>query len=251
VLVAIKLPKTDDARKRTELTVMLKTKDGHHVSATSDPIEIFQLPRNVEVHPDPKRNVIVLKQGESLAALGEGGEVRQKVETGATAIVFSPSKEILKLFPDDLLDVRGTKEKPDFGEFADWYPARGTILAENLQPMDIKWWAREGDWRAYVAGTSHRLKPGGKARELIRFVPAHSYIAADKVPDQYRVVLSEIPLGKGRLWICDLDIEASAGIDPAARLFADNLYRAAGDSESTRNLQPVPPHEVLLKGMNR
>ncbi|MDQ3440648.1 MAG: hypothetical protein M3478_09905, partial [Planctomycetota bacterium] len=169
--------------------------------------------------------------------------------SGATAIVFSPSKEILKLFPDDLLDTRGTAEKPDFAEFADWYPARGTKLAENLQPMDIKWWAREGDWRVYVAGTSHRLKPGGKARELIRFIPSHSYIAAEKVPDQYRVVMSEISLGKGRLWICDLDFAASADVDPAARLVQDNVFRAAADPESTKNLQPVPPHEVLLKGM--
>jgi hypothetical protein len=115
--------------------------------------------------------------------------------------------------------------------------------------MDIKWWARKGDWRAYVAGTSHRLKPSGKARELIRFIPSHSYIAAEKLPEQYRVVMSEIPLGRGRLWICDLDLDASAEIDPAARLVADNIYRAAADPESTRSLQPVPPHEVLLEGM--
>ena len=69
------------------------------------------------------------------------------------------------------------------------------------------------------------------------------------VPEQYRVVMSEIPLGRGRLWICDLDFAASADVDPAARIVADNIYRAAADPDSTKNLQPVPPHEVLLKGM--
>jgi len=61
--------------------------------------------------------------------------------------------------------------------------------------------------------------------------------------------VSEIPLGKGRLWICDLDIEASSDVDPAARIFADNLYKAAADPDSTKDLKPVPSHEELLKGV--
>jgi hypothetical protein len=181
--------------------------------------------------------------GQPLAALGEGQPLRKQVEAGATAIVFSPAKEIVSLFPADLLDA-----KPDVGEFADFSPCAGTKLAENLQPMDLKWWARKGDWRAFVAAGSHRLKPGGKARELVRFIPAHSYLSAEKVPEQYRTVLFEIPLGKGRVWVCDLDLAASADVDPAARLFADNLYRAAADPDSTKNLPKVPTHEKMLKG---
>lgn len=245
--VAIKLPLLRQGdRQRTELTIMLKTPNGQHVSATTDPIEIFAKPT---AEPRASKNVVTIERGGSLDALKEGGDLRKKIDSGATAIVFSPSREILKMFPDDLLDIRGTLEKPDFGEFADWYPARGTKLAAGLEPMDIKWWARKNDWRAYVAGTSHRLKPGGKGRELFRFIPAHGYISAERVPEQYRTVLSEIPLGNGRLWICDLDFAASADIDPAARIVRDNLYRAAADPDSTKNLQPVPPHEVLLKGM--
>jgi hypothetical protein len=158
-------------------------------------------------------------------------------------IVFSPSKEILKLFPDDLIDV-----KTDVGQFADWSPAAGTKLVENLQPLDLKWWARKNDWRAFVASSSHRLKPGGLAKELIRFIPAHSYISKERVPEQYRVLMSEIPIGKGRLWICDFDFAASAEVDPIARVFQDNLYRAAADPESTKSLPKVPSHEELLKG---
>ena len=93
------------------------------------------------------------------------------------------------------------------------------------------------------------MKPGGKARELIRFIPAHSYIAKDKVPEQYRVLMSEIPIGKGRLWICDFDLAASAEVDPVARIFQENLYRAAADPESTKSLPKVPSHEELLKGV--
>jgi hypothetical protein len=138
--------------------------------------------------------------------------------------------------------------KTDVGEFADWSPAAGTKLVENLQPLDLKWWARKGDWRAFVASSSHRLKPGGKGRELIRFIPAHSYIGKDKLPEQYRVVMSEIPVGKGRLWICDFDFAASAGVDPVARIMQENVYRAAADPESTKNLPKVPTHDELLKG---
>jgi len=244
--VTFTLPTIEGNRKSSELTFVLKTADGKIISKTTDPIEIFAKPTAGQW---ASADIPVIKRGESLDALKEGGALRQKIESGATAIVFSPSKDIVKLFPNDLLDTRGTVEKPDFAEFADWYPARGTKLAEGLKPMDIKWWARKNDGKAYVAGTSHRLKTGGKARELLRFIPSHSYIAAEKVPEQYRVVMSEIPLGTGRLWICDLDLEASAEVDPAARIVADNIYRAAGDADSTKNLQPVPPHEVLLKGM--
>jgi hypothetical protein len=60
--------------------------------------------------------------------------------------------------------------------------------------------------------------------------------------------MSEIPLGKGRLWICDLGVAESIEVDPVARIFADNLYRAAADPESTKALPKVPTHEELLAG---
>jgi hypothetical protein len=243
--VRIKLPQVEKGRRKTHLIVMLKTADGTHVSATTEPIEIFPHPSLPPQTPD---NVVLLKPGQPLDGLAPGQSLRRKIESGATAVVFSPSKEIVAMFPGDLLDVRGDTKKPDFAEFADWYPVRGTKLAKDLEPMDLKWWARKDDWRAYVAGTSHRLKPGGKARELLRYIPAHSYIAAERVPEQYRAVMSEIPIGKGRLWICDVDLEASAQVDPAARLFAENLLRAAADPQSTKNLPGMPTHEQLLDG---
>ncbi|MGB7158524.1 MAG: glycoside hydrolase family 2 TIM barrel-domain containing protein [Tepidisphaeraceae bacterium] len=244
VPLVIRVPK-EWSEPRTSVGLVVRLVSGDQlVATTTDQVEIFSKPT---AERWASNDVIVLERGASLDALKPGGELRKKIESGATTIVFSPSKEIVKLFPADLLDVRGTTEKPDYAEFADWYPARGTKLTESLRPMDIKWWARQRDWRAYVAGTSHRLKPGGKARELIRFIPSHSYISAEKLVEQYRVVMSEIPIGKGRLWVCDLDLAASAEVDPAARIVADNIYRAAADPESTKNLQPVPPHEVLLK----
>src|SRR5689334_15947970 len=145
----------------------------------------------------PGRYVMVIKPEEPLGDLAEGKPLRQKIEDGATAIVFSPTKEIVSLFPNDLIDVKEGK-----GEFADWFPAAGTKLTKDLQPMDLKWWGKKLDREgAFISTQSHRLKPGGKARELIRFIPAHGYIAEEKVPEQYRCVMSEIPLGKGRLWI--------------------------------------------------
>jgi hypothetical protein len=58
--------------------------------------------------------------------------------------------------------------------------------------------------------------------------------------------MSEIPVGEGRLWICDVDFDASVGVDPIAQMFKDNLMQAAMDPESTKDLKPVPSHEELL-----
>ncbi|MEO7674239.1 MAG: hypothetical protein ABIU09_09210, partial [Pyrinomonadaceae bacterium] len=109
----------------------------------------------------------------------------------------------------------------------DHQPSAGTKLTEGLLPMDIKWWGRKKDWRVFVTSSAHRLKPGGTARELIRFIPSHGYIAAERVPEQYMTVMFEIPVGTGRVWICDLDLEESIAVDPAARLLMFNLLRAA------------------------
>jgi hypothetical protein len=202
-----------------------------------EPIDVFQKPTNV--FSSGSSAVIYPKQ--SLGSLAQGAPLRRQIEDGATAIVLSPSDEILRLFPNDILD-----SKPGEAEFADWSPIAGTKLAENLQPMDIKWWARTNDSRLFIASQSHRLKPNGHARELLRYIPPHSYISAEKLPDQHRTVLFEIPLGKGRLWICDLDLFECLSIDPAARLFADNLFRAAADPSSTTNLAKLLSHEELL-----
>jgi hypothetical protein len=243
VEMKFKLPTTERDRAAMVMVVQVSS-DGKEIGRTEDAIEVF---KKFELPKNAAENVIVIKPEEPLAGLKEGGPLRKKIEDGATAIVFSPSKEIVSLFPNDLLDVKESK-----GEFADWLPAAGTKLTKDLQPMDLKWWGkgldREG---AYISNQSHRLKPGGKARELIRFIPPHGYISAEKLPEQYRCVMSEIPIGKGRLWICDLDVQDSAKVDPAAALFARNLMDAASDPESTKDLKPVPTHEQFLKGAER
>jgi hypothetical protein len=143
---------------------------------------------------------------------------------------------------------QAAERREQYVEFADFSTAAGTRLTQNLQPMDIKWWTRENDWRAHCGTTSVRLRPDGGGRELIRYIPPHGYIPEEKRPEQYRAVLCEIRIGKGRLWICNLDIEASQSIDPAARIFTDNLYRAAADPQSTNSLPKIPTHEQLLEG---
>ncbi|MEO6183708.1 MAG: hypothetical protein ABIP71_11550, partial [Verrucomicrobiota bacterium] len=114
------------------------------------------------------------------------------------AVSISSAKDPVRdgLFSSDILDA---KKIP--GEYADFSPGAGTRLAESIAPMDLKWWGRKDDWRVFVADTSHRFQTNSTARELIRFIPSHGYISADKLPEQYRTVLFEIPLGKGRLWI--------------------------------------------------
>jgi hypothetical protein len=186
--------------------------------------------------------LLLIGPRDSLVGLEKEGPLRAAINHGATAILFSPGEKFTTFFPSDILDA---KLAP--GEFADFAPCAGTLLAEALEPMDLKWWGRKNDWRVFVADTSHRLRPGSHARELIRFIPPHSYIAEEKKSEQYRTVLFEIPLGSGRLWVCDLDLASSIAIDPAAQRFALNLVRAAADSKSTSMLPKNRSHEELLQ----
>ncbi|MBA3296289.1 MAG: hypothetical protein H0U19_05085, partial [Acidobacteria bacterium] len=195
---------------------------------------------------DAPRSVLLVGAAAALKELGQGGRVRELVQGGATAIVFAPGTSVADLFPKDVGDVRKVT-----GEYADFAPAAGTQLTAGLRATDLKWWGRKDDWRVFVASSSHRLKAGGAARELIRFIPAHSYIPAERVPEQYQAVLFEIPLGLGRVWVCDLDLEESVTVDPAARLLAINLLRAAADPSSTKTLPLVPSHQEMLSGRRK
>ena len=267
VPVQLEFPPASERRKITLELALLA--GGKEISRTRDIIEVIppvtqfrgtiflqtdklgpDLKRFLEtnVHtPVPTANVPgmwthVLGSQSDLSGLKPGGDLRKAIEEGATAIVLSPGAQLNSLFPNDIEDVKNVP-----GEFADFAPCAGTLLAENLQPMDLKWWGRKDDWRVFVANASHRLKPGGTARELIRYIPPHGYIPAEKVKEQYRTVLFEIPLGKGRLWVCDLDLEASVTVDPLAQQFAMNLLRAAADPHSTDKLPHLLSHEEMSK----
>ncbi|MBA2341721.1 MAG: hypothetical protein H0V88_15135 [Pyrinomonadaceae bacterium] len=274
VPVKFTVPRTNKERANLQL-VMRVLSGGKEVSRSTDRIEVFQSPNRStsaldtalvaqDLTPalvrfvresgmfssvmnsmnDAARASVVLLNGQSgVEALRENGKARQLISQGATAILFAPDEELVKLFPQDILSVRGVT-----GEYADLAPARGTMIAAGLQAMDVKWWGREKDWRVFVASRAHRLNPKGRARELIRFIPSHGYISAERVPEQYMTVLFEIRIGEGRLWACDLDLEQSVLIDPTARRLATNLLLAAANPNSTKNLPVVPTHEQQLAG---
>lgn len=188
---------------------------------------------------------VVLAGAQVLSETSTGKQLWDAAARGATVVLFSPGKRLGELFPDAILDAKGV-----VAEYGDFAPCANTALSAGLQPMDVKWWGRTDDWRVFVAGFAHRLKPGGPARELIRFIPPHGYIPAEKLPEQYWTVLFEILVARGRFWICDLDVEASVSVDPAARAFAGNLLRAAADRDSTRTLPRMPAHEERLRARN-
>ncbi|HET8655366.1 MAG TPA: glycoside hydrolase family 2 TIM barrel-domain containing protein, partial [Longimicrobiaceae bacterium] len=191
----------------------------------------------------PEAAVVLLGPGHPLDELAAGGPVRRWIENGATAVVFSPGEKIAGIFPSEIGLAR-----PDVGEYADPVPVAGTKLTEHLEAMDLKWWGRKDDERAFVAGEHYLLADGARARELIRFIPSHGYISEEKVPGMFRTVLCELRLGRGRLWVCGLDLEASVSVDPAAALFARNLLRAAADPRSTDHLPEVPSLEQMMAG---
>ncbi|MFB3905360.1 MAG: hypothetical protein ACE15E_18070 [Acidobacteriota bacterium] len=145
-----------------------------------------------------------------------------QIKNGSAAIIFSPGDALLDLFPEELAQVQAFT-----GEFADLAPSVGEPLAAGLEVTDLKWWARPGDERVFVLNRAYRVLPGAGRRVLVRFIPAHGYPLEGKLWDIVLTALVEITIGRGRLWICGLDLERSVEIDPAARRFAVNLIRAA------------------------
>jgi hypothetical protein len=270
VPVQLKFP---PASVRRKITLELKlTAAGKEISLTRDHIEVVpavkSFPLAAEMTTDalgpalshfvqsdvnvappakgPVSPVYLIGTKGDLNSLKPGGAARIAIENGATAVVFSPGEKFNTFFPAEIEEVKNVP-----GEYADFAPCAGTPLVEGLQPMDLKWWGRKDDRRVFVANASHRLKAGGTARELIRYIPPHGYIPAEKVKEQYRTVLFEIPLGKGRLWVCDLDLESSISVDPLAQQFAMNLLRAAANPTSTSKLPQLPSHEELSRRIAR
>ncbi len=143
---------------------------------------------------------------------------RRRAESGETVVLLNPGKALVDLFPDD---VEGFRAGP--GEFAEALPDALKTLGFH---GGLKWWGRKNDWRVFVASGAHRLKKGGQARELVRFIPPHSYIAPERVPEQYLSVLFDIPVGKGVVRVCDLDLDASVPVDPDARRVAAAIAAA-------------------------
>ena len=263
----IRIPSVKTARAKLNLITRL-LQANTEISRTVDRIEVFPKPAaskiqtnaaNLSLSPEMSKligekfqkvatdaadnSVVFVGKGAPLNDLKSGGKLYTAANNGATVIVFSPGAQLQEIFPNDVLSVRKVS-----GEYADWTPATGTQLVRNLEAMDLKWWARANDWRVMVASEAHRLNPSGKARELIRFIPSHGYIALDRVPEYMATTLFEIPVGKGRVWVCDFDLEESVAVDPAARMFAENLLTAAADPNSTRNLIVMPTHEEMLAG---
>lgn len=234
VPVRLLLPRVRAGRMDLDLNVKLLV-EGREISRTTEPVEVFAAAPQTAFASRPGLRVV--RSGEPLDALTTGGTLRRQAEDGATVLLLKPGRELLKVFPEHVAAHRKVT-----GEYADWAPVAGTSLAEDLRPMDLKWWGRQDDWRVFVASEAHRLRPGSGARDLVTFVPSHGYTSPEKVPAYVMSVLFEIPLGKGRVWVCDLDLEEAQPVDPAARLFARNLLRAAADPDSTRNLPEVPGH---------
>ena len=268
--VRLNLPKITQGRQKFQITFRLNNQ-GKEMSRTSDPIEIFQKPAalrkldssvtTLSLEPalaqlaknsfasvqtrlpeKPEGALILAGPKISLKDLASDQPLFRAVSRGATVVLFIPSTRIAALFPEI---VATDTLRAEFGDFS---PIKSTPLGQGLEAADLKWWARKNDERMFIASHAHRLAVNAKARSLVRYIPPHGYMPADQVTEQYWSVLSEIPVGYGRIWICDLDLEKCLGADPMARLFAENVLRAAADPGSTRALPRLPTHAELLNG---
>ncbi|MEO7675097.1 MAG: glycoside hydrolase family 2 TIM barrel-domain containing protein, partial [Pyrinomonadaceae bacterium] len=152
--IRLSVPKTNTARQAFNL--LFRLRDGKiEISRTLDKIEIFAKSANTAAPATDSRAVMVsmgedvrkftrdakifqtvseeieagsiasrtvlLINGESAAKIMQkDGSMRKLVENGATAILFSPGKTAVDLFPNDVLSVRKVT-----GEYADHQPSAG------------------------------------------------------------------------------------------------------------------------------
>ncbi len=148
--------------------------------------------------------------------------LKRFAESGGTVVVIGLGARAQKLFPDAI-----SRSRDVTGEFVD-ISDTPDALKRGLAKTDLKWWYRT-DGRAFVASATHNLKPEGPARPLARHTVVHGYIDEAKKADYITSPLVDIPAGKGRFVLCDLDLASSVDVDPAARRFACNLLAWAAE----------------------
>lgn len=231
---------------------------GRQISYTEDPVEIFSpdwalqpmtdIPRgsivaeglsaqlSAELAPasvkvvsgetaPPKNARVLLTAGTQDELQKRESALRRFAEEGGTVIVLHAGAAAEKLFPRDIAGSRAL-----LGEFVD-LSETPRELRGDLEKMDAKWWGR-GDGRAYVARSAYTLK--GSAKALAKLIVVHGYVAPEKLPDYITSPLVEIPVGRGRFILSELNFEDSSPWDPVARRLLGQLLLWAATS-------PNPP----------
>lgn len=244
------------ARGRGDGRVLLRLRllrDGEELGHTEDPVKVFTRewaleplkalhPNSVVMH-EPGEAVIsllsearpssvtnfgsTLTTNQGLVALFSGAAesvertmplLRDFAQSGGTVILLQPGEAATRLFPDHI-----SRSRLLSAEYVDLSSAPAGLRG-RLGRFDCKWWARQDDWRAFVASASHNIRDHSGAKALARHVVVHGYIDESKKADYVTSPLVEIPAGKGRFILCELDFDRSVAVDPAAaRLFSQMM----------------------------
>ncbi len=259
-----------EVTERTDLSLELVAQSGKNVCR--DVFAVTAFPRK---QPFPQQMEILLydESGKTAALLRKMG-IRHRIADGSekeTAVLMigcnSFTERFLKMFPDlkQRLDrgltllVMNQNRDTLLKEYLEERRARHVFLKDsqhpvlrNIRPADLLHWRGESDTaEAYPETLSavhhNRFIHWGQEGTVSTFVMDKPYsgrfrILLDCDADLSRTPLIEYFSGKGRMILCQLDLDSRYGSDPIATQLAERLVAYAAAPEK------MPPKKAVFSG---
>ena len=152
--------------------------------------------------------------------------VRRFAEAGGQVLILHGGKHVQSLLPewvDAVLEERGEIVNLRVSE---------SECFDGIEPPDLQWWNVEPGKTPYACRRSFRLKDHPGAEALATYLRVHWYMSnpPEQLKDMSGTPLFEVALGKGRIVVCEMELEAAAR-DPLAGRLLRNLISSLVDGD--------------------
>jgi hypothetical protein len=165
-------------------------------------------------------NFLIIANADSLSEFPQWEQVRSFAESGKTVLLIHPGLHMTKLFPDM---VKSVLDEP--GDMVNIRVYESPVF-DGIGPLELSWW-QTGISQPYVCRRSFRLAKVPGVVPLATFMKVHGYLPRNKVQEQLKELsgspLLEIKVGKGKIMVSEMALEAGTNDPIAARLFTNIL----------------------------
>jgi hypothetical protein len=149
--------------------------------------------------------------------------VRRFAEAGGQVLILHGGKYVQSLLPewvDAVLEERGEIVNLRVSE---------SECFDGIEQPDLQWWNVEPGKTPYACRRSFRLKDHPGAEALATYLRVHWYMSnpPEQLKDMSGTPLFEVALGRGRIVVCEMELEAAAR-DPLAGRLLRNLISSLG-----------------------
>ncbi len=150
--------------------------------------------------------------------------LRQYVEKGGSLLLIHPGKHVQALLPDC---VRSVLDQP--GEMVNMRVPESRVF-DGLGPLDLSWWNVQPGTTPLACRRSFRLERIERVHALATYLQVHWYLSnpQKQVDELGGSPLFEAAVGKGRLLVCEMMVEAAPRDPIAARLLVNAIACLAG-----------------------